>query len=145
MNNGLPQGSVLVPVLFNIYTSDMNTTIVLKFIYADDTVLVTQAKSFGELETILNADLKTIQDYFECWMLKSNPHNTISARFHLNNKQAQTQLDLTFCNTPIRPEIHPSYLGVQLDRSLTYRPHLKDTAAKVRTRVNLISRLAGIT
>jgi hypothetical protein len=50
---------------------------------------------------------------------------------------------LTFCNKEIKHEDFPVYLGVKFDRSLTYKAHLTSTAAKVKTRVNLINRLAG--
>lgn len=46
LNDGLPQGSVLAPLLFNTDISDLPTTISRKFIYADDTALVCQNTNF---------------------------------------------------------------------------------------------------
>jgi hypothetical protein len=43
---GLPQGAVLSPMLFNIYTADMTDKVSRKFIYANDVALVKQATSF---------------------------------------------------------------------------------------------------
>lgn len=57
LQNELPQGSVLSPILFNIYTADIKETTVRKFMYADDVGLVAQAKSFKKLEYILRKDL----------------------------------------------------------------------------------------
>lgn len=61
LQNGLPQGAVLSPMLFNIYTADMTDTMSRKFIYADDVALVTQATSFEEIESVLNADVAKVK------------------------------------------------------------------------------------
>lgn len=65
LQNGLPQGSVLSPMLFNVYIADFTDTSSRKFMYADDVALVAQASSFAELERTLNKDLEKIQKYFQ--------------------------------------------------------------------------------
>ena len=88
LNNGLPQGSVLAPMLFNIYTHDIPSTMSQPFLYADDLALLIQCKSFQEAETILNEDLKVIISYYSSWRLKVNPSKSIVSVFHLNNREA---------------------------------------------------------
>jgi retron-type reverse transcriptase len=65
LQNGLPQGSVLSPILFNAYTADITNTISKKFIYADDVGLVAQAGTFEEVEHILNEDLNKVHNFFK--------------------------------------------------------------------------------
>ena len=68
---------------------------------------------------------------------------TVTAAFHLNNREAKRELKvynnsrlLPFCPTP-------TYLGVKLDRSLTFRHHLVALSKKLSSRVTLLRRLVG--
>ncbi|VVC39053.1 Reverse transcriptase domain, partial [Cinara cedri] len=48
LQNGLPQGSILSPIVFDVYTADIIRTNSRKFIYADDIGIVKQGKTFEE-------------------------------------------------------------------------------------------------
>lgn len=143
LNDGLPQGSVLAPLFFNLYISDMPETRSRKFGYADDWVLTTQHRSFGETEATLSSDLASLGTYFRKWRLRPSPNKTETACFHLSNRAANRQLQVYFEDTLLRHNTHPKYLGVTLDRTLTYKRHLENTAAKLRTRNNILHKLCG--
>ena len=51
--NGLPEGSVLAPIIFNLFSNDLPVTHGQKFLYADDICLATQGQYFSELECSL--------------------------------------------------------------------------------------------
>ena len=143
LKNGVPHGSVLAPLLFNIYTSDLPQTTSSKYIYADDIALMISSKSIAELNKTLSTDLTSLDRYFHQWRLKMNKTKTVSSLFHLANRLAEETLTVSCGDSVIPFDKEPKYLGVTLDRSLTFRSHIKRIAAKVSARISLLSRLAG--
>jgi hypothetical protein len=72
LNNGLPQGSVLAQILFNLYMSDIPIMVSKQFQNDDDISLTFQANSFAECETTLEADLDKLDEFFRRWRLQPN-------------------------------------------------------------------------
>ena len=143
LRNGLPQGSVLAPLLFNIYTYDLPSTISQKYAYADDLALMHTSKDWKTLEGPLSQDTTTLSAYLQTRRLKLSHTKTVTTAFHLNNREAKRELKI-FNNGKLLPYCPtPTYLGVKLDRSLTFRHHLEALRKKLSTRVTLLRRLAG--
>ena len=95
-----------------------------KFAYADDLALLHSSGNWKDLEGTLSQDMSTLSAYLQTWRLKLSHTKTVTAAFQLNNREAKRELKvynngrlLPFCPTP-------TYLGVKLDRSLTFRHHL---------------------
>jgi len=123
LKNGVPQGSVLAPLLFNIYTSDLPATISRKYAYADDLAIMHADGDFLAVEGALSKDMATLGEYLQNWKLKFSTTKTVSPVFHLNNKEAKRELKVNFNNETLSFCSEPKYLGVTLDRSLTYSRH----------------------
>ena len=122
---------------------DLPSTISIKFAYADDLALLHSSGNWKDLEGTLSQDMSTLLAYLQTWRLKLSHTKTVTAAFHLNNREAKHELKvynngrlLPFCPTP-------TYLGVKLDRSLTFRHHLVALCKKLSSHVTLLRRLVG--
>ena len=82
LKNGVPQGSVLAQLLFNIYTYDLPSMISRKFAYADDLALLHFSGNWKDLEGTLSQNMSTLSTYLQTWRLKLGK---TSSRFSLNH------------------------------------------------------------
>ena len=122
---------------------DLPSTISRKFAYADDLALLHSSGNWKDLEGTLSQDMSTLSAYFQTWRLKLSHTKTVTAAFHLNNREAKRELKvynngrlLPFCPTP-------TYLGVKLDRLLMFHHYLVALRKKLFSRVTLLRRLVG--
>jgi hypothetical protein len=125
INNGLPQGSVLVPILFNLYMSDLPPSSLNLF-------QTNQAKKIH-----LEEGLEILGRFFHQRCLRPNLPKIEVCVFHLGTYDANKNLTTPFDNTLITHDDHPKYLGMTLDRTLSYKTHLENTEMRVNTHVNL--------
>ena len=114
-----------------------------KFAYADDLALLQSSGNWKDLKGTLSQDMSTLSAYLQTWRLKLSHTKTVTAAFHLNNRETKRELKvynndrlLPFCPTP-------TYLGVKLDRLLTFCHHLVALRKKLSSRVTLLRRLVG--
>ncbi|KAJ3615090.1 hypothetical protein NHX12_018658 [Muraenolepis orangiensis] len=145
LRNGVPQGSVLSPLLFNIYIHDLPETTSRQYGYADDLAIMLRRTTWSAVEQGLNQDMGILAAYLRKWRLQLSTGKTVSAAYHLCNREAKRELSVSVDNKRLEHQLAPKYLGVRLDRTLSYKQHLEEVRAKVTARVSLIRRLAGTT
>ena len=114
-----------------------------KFAYADDLALLHSSGNWKDLEGTLIKDMSTLSAYLQTWMLKLSHTKTVTAAFSLNNREAKREL-MVYNNGRLLPLCPtPTYLGLKLDRSLTFRHHLEAFSKKLSSRVTLLRQLVG--
>lgn len=75
----------------------------------------------ADSERVMTKDLTILNTYFQKWRLKLNPNKMEVCTFHLNNKQANKTLDIRFDQVQLNHNSSPKYLGITLDRTLSFK------------------------
>ena len=84
LKNGVRQGSVLAPLLFNIYTHDLPVTVARKFVYAEDLAIMHSAEDCRTLEGTLTQDMAALSSHLQNSVaLRRSPlFSTCTAQYH---------------------------------------------------------------
>ena len=141
---GVPQGSILGPLLFLIYIIDLSDDLKCNpKLFADDTSLFSIVHDIDEAKNDLNNDLVKITKWAYQWKMSFNPD--ISKQAHeviFSRKRSVTpHSPLTFNNIPVAQTISQKHLGMQLDKKLNFEEHLRKVESKVNTVIGIIRKL----
>jgi len=121
---GVPQGSVLSPTLYNIFTSDLKISKCEKGMFADDTTMQLSAKRPDTILRNLNLASKELSDYCSTWKVKLNDSKTKAAFFTRRKASKWYPSDkVTVLNSKISWESSIKTLGVTFDKTLTFNKH----------------------
>ena len=129
VKSGVPQGSVLGPLLFLIFINDLaeHTTSTVR-LFADDCVMYKSVKYVRDCQE-LQLDLIQLQAWQERWQLRFNPrkYNVMRAT-HATRKKIE--FSYTLDDAPLTDISSTSYLGVELSSDLRWNKQVKKTVAK---------------
>ncbi len=135
VTSGVPQGSVLGPILFLFYINDLPDHLRSKVrLFADDTILYNTSDNIGELQE----DLKKLEDWEKTWDMQFNALKCEHITFSRKRKRANHQLLLH--NTTIPRKTTVKYLGVLVDDSLSFTGHVTAMVNKATVALGFIQR-----
>ncbi|GFS85013.1 RNA-directed DNA polymerase from mobile element jockey [Trichonephila clavipes] len=144
---GVPQGSVLSPLLFLIFMNTIHhhihpdTNIAC---YADDIAVWHSRNDITESEKALNTTLKGIAEWAENLKLTINADKTNYCIFSTDRRHRSSfNANIKIQNSQIKKVDLPTYLGVTLDPELRFSKHIEQTTNKALGKLNILRKLCG--
>ena len=143
ITHGVPQGSILGPLLFIILINDIETQInkCSLMMYADDTVLYYSSNNINDMENVMNTEAGKVSLWIKenCLLLNLKKGKTEFIVY--GSRTPKTKCNILIDNTPVHQPSSYEYLGVVLDSHLTLSDHYSKTSKKIATRINLLRRI----
>ena len=126
IRRGVPQGSVLGPVLFNIFINDLSSVLppnVRFSLYADDLAIWASSPSPALATAAVQAALQRLEAWSLQWQLLLNPAKCEVSFFSTATREASFRPSLSLLGNPLSFNASPTFLGVTLDRTLSFSSH----------------------
>ena len=145
INCGVPQGSVLGPLLFLIYIYKMTCLILAKvlnfYLFADDTDIYYVSASLQDLEKMINKELNKLYLWLNVNRLSLNIDKTNYIIFHPYNKPVKHHITIKINKKAINEKEYIKYLGVLIDSSLSWKYQISNTSKKISRALGIMYKL----
>ena len=140
---GVPQGSILGPLLFLIYINDLNCAIRYCSVhhFADDTNLLNYNNSVKRMNKQVNQDLKNLTNWLNANKICLNVSKTEVVLFKSSRKLTDVPLKLKLNGKRLYPTNSVKYLGINIDENLTWKQQISDIAIKLNKTNGILSKL----
>ena len=143
-NVGVPQGSILGPLLFLIYVNDLPSALERSrpVMFADDTNLIIKGQDLNQLKLSLFSELDNLIDYFRSNKLKLNIDKTKIVCFRNKNKTFnKDDFEVKIDDKQLEIVDSIKFLGLMIDCHLTWEKHCHNVANKISRTTGIIGRV----
>jgi hypothetical protein len=135
--SGVPQGTVLGPLLFLLYINDLPEKLESSCrLFADDCLVYSDISSSADTE-ILQRDLQKLEKWQNDWLMSFNPKKCSTITFATRDPPKR---EYTFCGETLKSEDSTTYLGVQLANNLSWNNQTQNAVTKAQKVLGLVRR-----
>ena len=142
----MPQGSILGPLLFLIYINDLHAAIKYSEVhhFADDTNLLNFNSCVKSINKQVNYDLKNLSNWLKANIISLNVGKTELVLFTSSKKQLDCDLKIKLNGKRLYDTDSVKYLGIQIDKRLTWKQHINHVALKLNKANTMLSELRHV-
>ena len=145
MKQGVPQGSVLAPILFLFYINNLAEILpdsTINALYADDVSILAQHEDKEVAEAILQKSVNVVTTWSKEWKLSLNASKSEVSFFTLDTSELSFSPSILIDGTVLRHNQFPRLLGVILDPKLSFTAHTEEVIEKVDKKKNMLAAVA---
>ena len=143
ITSGVPQGSILGPLLFLLYINDIQncSKIISIILFADDTNIFYSNSCLKTLNEIIQLEIDKIADWLNVNKLSINTTKTKFMLFRSSKKKHKHNITITINNNNIKQVKNTTFLGIIIDECLTWNDHVDMISKKIIKSAGLITRI----
>ena len=147
ITTGVPQGSILGPLLFLLYINDIQncSELVSTILFADDTNIFHSHSCLKDLNLIMQDEINKIADWITSNKLSLNTAKTKFILFRSSNKKLKHNITISINKQPIKQVKSTTFLGVIIDEYLTWNDHIDLLTKKIIKSTGIISKIRHFT
>ena len=148
MCQGLPQGSVLSPLLFLFYINSLAELLpkhTVNALFADDVRILATAPTIKAAREKAQKTVNIVSEWSKEWRLTLNSSKSESSLFTTNRKEAKESVAIFIDKKKICFNKTPKFLGVYLDRELTFVKHISEITTRSTAKLRMLGALSHTT